>query len=446
MANVMKPRTSVIGSKQPSIMKPSAPKVITRRDAVSHLGMIGAVGLSKALFPAWMPRLAFRPKKAKAAPGDVLVAVFIRGGWDALNVVVPFGEGAAYYDKRPTLAIREPGNGDQAAIDLNGFFGLHPALRPLKDIYDAGTLAVLHAAGSPNPTRSHFDAMDVIERGTPMDKTTPTGWINRHLQSAAWKNESPFRAVGMGTMVPVSMRGPISALALKSISDFHLGGREDQLAAIQQTLSSLYSVAAPADMIGAQAAEAFSTMDLLAQLNATEYVAENGAEYPETEFGIGLKQVAQLIKANVGLETACVDIGGWDTHENQGGAEGAMGSNLAEFAGALAAFNADLSNYMGEVTLVAMSEFGRRVEENASAGTDHGHGSCMFVMGGGIKGGIYANWPSLKPEALDDGDLAMTTDYRDVLSDILTGRVLNPAIDQIFPGHTPKSIGLVNKR
>jgi uncharacterized protein (DUF1501 family) len=427
------------------LTKPTS-KTLPRREAISQLGIVGAVGLSKALFPSWMPRMAFRSKSSQSAPGDVLVAIFLRGGWDALNVIVPYGEGAKYYDKRPTIAIREPNGSDSSAIDLNGFFGAHPALRPLKDVYDQGTLAVVHAVGSPNPSRSHFDAMEYIERGTPTEKTTPTGWIGRHLQSTAWKNDSPFRAVGMGTMVPTSLRGSISALALKSIADFHLGGREDQLSMIQQTLSGLYTVEAPTDMLTKQAADVFSTMNLLQDMSASDYNPANGASYPDNEYGMGLKQVAQLIKADVGLEVACVDIGGWDTHESQGGAEGEFATNLNDLARGLAAFYADLQDYMGNVTVTAMSEFGRRATENASGGTDHGHGSCMFVMGGGVKGGVYGNWPTLAEGALDDGDLAVTTDYRDVLSEILVGRVQNPAIDQIFPNYTPNTLSLVNKR
>jgi uncharacterized protein (DUF1501 family) len=427
------------------IMNKPARKPFSRREAISQLSAAGVMGLSKALFPAWMPRMAFRKAK-QAAAGDVMVAIFLRGGWDALNVIVPYGEGAQYYDKRPTLAIREPDGSDSSAIDLDGFFGAHPALRPLTEVYQQGALAVVHAVGSPNPSRSHFDAMEYIERGTPMEKTTATGWIGRHLQSTAWKNDSPFRAVGMGTMVPTSMRGPVSALALKSIADFHLGGRDDQLNMIQRTLSGLYAVEAPTDMLSSQAADVFSTMNLLAEMSAIDYEPANGAEYPDNEYGLGLKQVAQLIKAEVGLEVACVDVGGWDTHESQGAAEGEFATNLSDLAKGLSAFYADLRDYMGNVTVTAMSEFGRRATENASGGTDHGHGSCMFVMGGGIKGGVYSKWPTLADSALDDGDLAVTTDYRDVLSEILIGRVQNMAIDQIFPNYSPNALGLVNPR
>jgi uncharacterized protein (DUF1501 family) len=421
------------------------PTTMTRRNAVQKLGMIGAVGLSKALFPEWMPRLAFRQQ---GAPGDVLVAIFLRGGMDGLSAIVPYAEGAAYYDPRPTIAVPEPNGSDGSAIDLDGFFGMNPALHPLKEVYDAGSLAVIQAVGSPNPTRSHFDAMELIERGTPMDKSTPNGWIGRHLQSAAWQNDSPFRAVGMGTMLPTSLRGAVSAVALKSIGDFHLGGREDQLQQVAASLSSLYAVEAPTDMLTSQAADVFATMSLLQSMNAVEYTPDNGAAYPDSDFGMGLKQIAQLIKAGVGLEVGCVDLGGWDTHENQGSAEtyGWMYQQLKELGEGLTAFYADLGEWMANVSVVAMSEFGRNVKENASRGTDHGRASCMFVMGGGINGGVYADWPTLQLDALEDGDLAVTTDYRNVIAEILANRVLNPALDQVFPNHQPNFLGLTKAR
>lgn len=368
---------------------------------------------------------------------DVLIVIFQRGGMDGLNTVVPFGEGAAYYDKRPTIAIAEPDGSDSAALDLDGFFGLHPALRPLKDIYDDGALTVIHGVGSPNPSRSHFDAMEYMERGIPGDKITGTGWITRHLTSAPWKNESPFRAVGMGAMIPAALRGTVSALALRSIADFHLQGREDQLASIQRTLAGLYTVTAPTDLLTAQAAGVFNTIDLLGQLAVAEYSPANGAEYPDTEYGLGLRQIAQLIKADVGLEIACVDIGGWDTHDNQGGADGSMAELLYELGGGLAALYADLQDQMAHITVVTMSEFGRTAVENASEGTDHGRASAMFVMGGGATGGVYADWRGLHAAVLDEGDLAVTTDYRDVLAEILVKRVQNDALDQIFPDYTP---------
>lgn len=418
---------------------------ISRRNLLKAAGAAGIVGLGQQLFPSWMPRMAFA-QDADRANRDVLVVIFQRGGMDGLNAVIPYAEGSLYYDKRPTIAIPEPDGGDGSIIDLNGFFGLHPALRPLKDIYDANALTIVHGAGSPNNSRSHFDAMEYMERGIPGDKITGTGWITRHLNTASWQNNSPFRAIGMGALVPASFRGTSSTLALRSIADFHLGGRQDQLTNIRNTLSGLYSVQQPTDLLSSTSAGIFNTIDLLAELSATEYVPANGASYPDSEFGMGLRQVAQLIKAGVGLEVAAVDIGGWDTHDDQGGTDGQFAGLLGELAQGLSAFYFDLQDQMQNVTVVSMSEFGRTASENASGGTDHGRASAMFVMGGAASGGVHANWNGLSDGALDEGDLAVTTDYRDILSEILTKRVNNSALDQIFPGYTPNMPGIIRSR
>jgi uncharacterized protein (DUF1501 family) len=420
----------------------------TRRDFLSKFTNAGVLGVSSALFPAWMPRLAFRAQN-QPAPGDVLVAIFLRGAIDGLSAVVPYGEGAHYYDRRPTLRVLEPGQGDASVLDLDGFFGFHPALAPLKDVYDAGSLAVVHATGSIDPSRSHFDAMQFMEYGTPGNKTTGTGWIGRHLQSVAWQNDSPFRAVGMGAMVPGALRGSVVPLSLRSIADFHLKGRTDELRRAESVLQQLYSVSAPAALLDKQAKLVFETVDLLKSINAGGYTPSNGAAYPTDNegFGLGLQQIAQLIKADVGLEVACVDLGGWDTHENQGTIGGYFNELLGTLSRGLAAFHTDMGDRMANVTVVTMSEFGRRVEENASSGTDHGHGNFMFVMGGGTLGGkVYSQWPTLAPEALNDGDLQITTDYRDVLAEVVGKRLLNPALDQVFPDHTVTPLGLVVPR
>lgn len=421
---------------------------VTRRDFLKMSGTVPIVGASSTLFPRWMPKMAFAPagQEWRVEGRDVLVCIFLRGGVDGLNTVIPYAEGAHYYDRRPTIAIPEPGSGWGSAIDLNGFFGLHPALAPLKDIYDSNGLTIVQAAGSPHPTRSHFDAMEYMERGIPGDKITGTGWITRHLESALWPNESPFRAIGMGAMLPGSLRGEMSALALQSIADFHLGGRDDQLDSIRRTLETLYSVQAPDNLLSAQARTVMETVDLLSELAVVDYVPEFGAAYPDTEFGMGLRQTAQLIKADVGLEVSCIDIGGWDTHEGQGGAEGVMATQLDELARGLLAFYTDLGDRIQNVSVVTMSEFGRTTGENASGGTDHGRANAMFIMGGGAYSQVYARWPGLHPDALDEGDLAVTLDYRDILAEIVAGRLLNPAIDSIFPNYSVQLPGLITAR
>lgn len=398
--------------------------------------------------PAWMPRLAFAPQ-GQAPRGDVLVCVFQRGGMDGLNALVPVGD-SEYYRARPTLAIPEPKSGKpDAALDLDGFFGLHPALAPLKPVWDAGALAPIHACGSPDPTHSHFDAMDTMERGTPGEKTLGTGWLGRHLAMLNG-GASPLRAVGMGAMLQAALRGPAPAVAFQSIADFHLKGRQNEreLAGIQQTLAALY--AGPAAGTAAQGLGAASTaideiMALLSKVNVAGYTPAKGAQYPEGDFGMGLMQVAQLIKAEVGLEVACIDIGGWDTHANQADE---LAARLGEFGQGLAALYTDLGDRMRTVTVVTMSEFGRRVAENGSAGTDHGHANAMFVLGDGVTGGrVHGDWPGLARERLDGpGDLALTTDYRDVLSEMLAKRLGNPNPASVFPGYAAQMRGVFGER
>ena len=413
---------------------------LTRRNFLKLSGLTALAGVMDR--PAWMPRLAFRPAAGGPA-GDILICIFLRGAMDGLNAIVPHVE-TRYHDLRPTIRIPDP---DQAngAIDLDGFFGLHPALEPLKDIYAEGDLAFIHASGSPDPSRSHFDAQDFMERGVPGNKTISSGWLARHLASVGTENDSPFRAVGMASILQTSLHGPVPAIALKSIADFHLNGNEQEIARVQQTLQSLYLGDNWLDQEGQQV---FQAIDFLEQADPSQYEPQHGAEYGEDFFGLGLKQIAQIIRADMGLEVACIDLGGWDTHANQGSVEGAMAALLTELAAGLNAFYTDLQEEFHRITLVTMSEFGRRVQENASQGTDHGHGNVMFLMGGGVNGGrVYGDWPGLEEENLDRGDLAITTDYRTVLSEIVQKRLLNDHLAEVFPNfeQTP-FLGLVQDR
>lgn len=420
---------------------------LSRRSFLKGSGTVGVIGASQRLFPSWMPKLAFQPNFQSATNRDVLVCIFLRGGMDGISAIVPYGDGKEYYDVRPTLSVPEPDSGANAAIDLDGYFGLHPAMSPLKEVYDENDLAIVHATGLTDGTRSHFDAMLYMEYGTPGEKSIGTGWIGRHLQTASWQNDSPFRAVGMGAMIPTSLRGPVSPLSIKSITDFHFKGREDEAEKLRQSLSSLYAFHDPSGTLDSQANLVWETIDLLQSLSATDYAPARNANYPDNEFGMGLRQIAQLIKAGVGLEVATLDIGGWDTHEYQGTFGGTFEYLVMDLAQGLHAFYADLGDYMHNTTVVTMSEFGRTVDENGSNGTDHGHGNVMFLMGGGVRGGqVYADWPTLAPHARDaDDDLAITTDYRDVLAEVLTQRVGNNAVDQIFPNHQVKRLGLVEQ-
>ena len=398
----------------------------SRRDFLKTSGFAAMLGLG---LPSWMPRMALS-SNPNGPIGDILICIFLRGGVDRLSVVVPHAEGSNYYDRRPTLNIPEPGQAN-GAVDLDGFFGFHPILAPLVDIFTQGDLALVHAVGSPDPTRSHFDAMDYMERGTPGEKTVETGWLGRHLSTVASQNESPFRAVGMGNLLQQSLRGPVPALALQSIADFHLQGREEEIANIQQTLAGFYSGESWLDIEGQGV---FAAFDLLEQTDPLQYEPQHGAVYSESAFGMGLKQVAQLVRAEVGLEIACLDLGGWDTHDSQGSLDGRLAGLVTELGDSLNAFYTDMQDDMGRITLVTMSEFGRRLQENGSGGTDHGHGNQMFVMGGGINGGrVYGDWPGLAEGQLDRGDLAITTDYRTVLSELVQNRLLNPNLGDVFP-------------
>ncbi len=398
---------------------------LTRRDFLKTSGLAALAGLG---LPHWMPRMAFSTHDDGPA-GDMLICIFLRGGVDGLNVIVPHAE-TRYHDLRPTIRIPDPDQ-SQGAIDLDGFFGLHPALADLKPIYDEGHLAFVHATGSPDPTRSHFQAMDTMERGTPGEQKLNSGWLGRHLASIARATNSPFRAVGMGSTLQDSLRGPVPAIALKSIADFHLQAHPQELARVQQTLAALY---AGNDWIDLEAQQIFDAFALLEAADPSQYKPQHGAQYPETSFGMGLKQIAQLIRAQVGLEVACLDIGGWDTHANEGSVEGQLASLLQVLNDGLSQFYLDMQEDMHRITLVTMSEFGRRARENGSGGTDHGHGNQMFIMGGGVNGGrVYGTWPGLEEENLDRGDLAITTDYRTVLSEIVQNRLGNSHLDEVFP-------------
>ena len=415
----------------------SLTRMRTRRQFLQSAAVLaGAVA-----WPTWMPRLAFAPTQA-APRGDTLVVVFLRGAADTLNIVVPHGE-AAYYARRPTLGIPRPDDRQAPqklrAIDLDGFFGLHPNLAPLLPAWQAGHLAPIHACGAPDESRSHFRAMELMERGVDDERGPASGWIGRHLASLNTGNHSPLRAIGLGQLPQRSLSGAVPVSALRSIADFHLGGDARAIGQMQAGLSALYAGSEPLDVVGQ---ETLGILDTLQALDPLGYAPAHAAHYPDSEFGLGLRQVAMLIKAEVGLEVAAIDVGGWDTHFAQGGSEGQMANLLADLGHGLAALHADLFDYADRLTVVTMSEFGRRVQENGSLGTDHGHGSLMLLMGGHVAGGqVGGYWPGLAPEQLvGPGDLAVTTDYRDVLAEVCLKRLNNPAVGDIFPGYaaTPR--------
>jgi uncharacterized protein (DUF1501 family) len=371
-----------------------------------------------------------------ASRGKSLVVVFQRGGMDGLNVVIPFND-RAYYQLRPSIAVAEPASGEARAIDLDGFYGLHPALAPLKNIYDKGQLAIVHAAGSPDNTRSHFDAQDYMEIGTPGTKSTPDGWLNRYL-NAKKIGDSPFRGVAFGAQTPRMLGGPVPTLSLASIEEFRLRNP-----AMSATLQKLY--ANSTDPLFRQGGN--SLFDAMARLRQIESrIPPSNAAYPNGKLGAGLRQIARLIKADAGLEIAFTEIEGWDTHVAEGGATGQLANRLKELGDSLAAFHQDLGDRIDDVMVVTMSEFGRTARENGNRGTDHGHANVMFVLGGRVRGGkVYGRWPGLAPEVLYEGrDLDLTTDYRSVCGEVLGHHLGQRDVSRIFPGfRAPSAMGLV---
>jgi uncharacterized protein (DUF1501 family) len=399
----------------------------------------GALALvTMGLSPSFLRRTAFGMELKGAAKGKTLICLFQRGAADALNVVVPHGE-KAYYTLRPSIAIPRPGGltrgiSSANAIDLDGFFGLHPALAPLKPLYDRGILAPIHAVGSPSATRSHFDAQDYMETGTPDVKGTTDGWLNRYLAvkgTCAECAPNPFRAVALTPQTPRILEGPAETVAMNSLDEFTVrttGSQADRLEALYRTGS--------ADLVHGTGAEMFDAVKMLRAANPRKYLASNGAQYPRSQFGQRLLQIAQLIKANVGLEIAFADIGGWDTHVNQGATTGQLALRLTDFAQSINALVTDLGDRMADVVIMTMSEFGRMASENGNRGTDHGHAGALFVIGGSVKGGkVYGKWPGLEREQLYEGrDLALTTDFRSVFSEVTANHLGAAKLEKIFPG------------
>jgi uncharacterized protein (DUF1501 family) len=399
----------------------------------SFLKSTGIGFLALGLPPSFLVRAAGAEQGGR---GKALVVIFQRGGMDGLNVVIPFKD-QAYYALRPSIAVKEPAAGEERAIDLDGYFALHPALASLKTIYDNGKLAIVHAAGSPDNSRSHFDAQDYMEIGTPGIKSTPDGWLNRYL-SEKQASVSPFRGVAVSPQTPRMLAGAAPTLSMSSIEEFRLRN-----VAMAPTLEKLY--ANSTDPLFRQGGK--SLFDAMARLRAIESkIPPSTASYPAGRFGVGLKQIARLIKADAGLEIAFNEIEGWDTHVAEGGATGQLANRLKELGDGLAAFYQDLGDRVEDIVLVTMSEFGRTARENGNRGTDHGHANVMFVLGGRVRGGkVYGRWPGLAPEVLYEGrDLDLTTDYRAVCGEVLARHLAQRELNKIFPGfRSSSSLGLV---
>ncbi len=416
---------------------------ISRREAFSK-GLSATLSSAHANWPQWMPRIAMAGPK-KAPKGDTLVVIFLRGGADGLSIIVPHGE-PNYYKARPTIAMARPddkkADKNLKALELDGFFGASPFMAPLMPFFKNHQMLAVHATGSTNPTRSHFEAMDFMERGEPDGHALGTGWIGRHLASLDTGSTAFLRGIGWGDQVQQALRGTVNATALRSIVDYHLGGDANTANQMLNALNSLYNLDQGA--LQQSAAETKQVVDLLKKVNVASYKPAGGVKYdPNSDLDMALMQTAALIKADVGLEVSAIDVGGWDMHISL---MPSMAGTLTKLAKGLANFGNDMaaSMQMQKLTVVVMSEFGRRVGENADRGLDHGHGNAMLIMGGNVAPrAVITKWPGLKDPKLDSGDLAITIDYRDVLSEILTKRLNNDQIDTIFPGYKPTMHGIV---
>jgi len=397
--------------------------------ALASVGLVGGV-------PSFLRRVA-AGVQSPAGRRKTLIAIFQRGAVDGLNMVVPHGE-SAYYELRPQIAIARPGRGaaGEAALDLDGFFGLHPSMAPLKRFWDEKRLGVVHAVGSPDNTRSHFDAQDYMESGTPGVKSTQDGWLNRFVQARPDPKATPFRAISLTQSLPRSMQGRAPAVAMRNLADFQIragagAGR------VQGGFEGLYEQGV-SDVLRGTGHETFEAVNFLKRVNPAQHRPENGAQYPRGPFGSSLLQIAQLVKAGVGLEVAFTDVGGWDTHRAQGGARGQLANLLGQFAQGVAALVTDLGPArMQDVVVLTMSEFGRTVRQNGTGGTDHGHANAMLVVGGAVRGGkVYGRWPGLREEQLHEGrDLALTTDFRDVFGEVASKHLGQADLRRVFPGY-----------
>ena len=396
---------------------------------------------------------------------DTLVILFLRGGADGLNIIIPFGD-EHYYRLRPNLALPAPSDRTMSvssrAINLDGFYGLHPSLAPLLPLYLEGKFAAVHAVGSGDHTLSHFQAMATMERGLYRDSGAASGWLARHLNATASDEDSPLRAVALTDTMPDTLRGANSAAALTTLTDFRLiipempTGSDGKAHhnpfkgahAMTECLKTLYkgdTSSSPQEAnLARGGAETLRAMDTLKGVTSRPYHPDFGAKYPKGSTGHALQQVACLIKAGVGLETAFLNVEGWDTHVAQGRDTGWQPSRLSILGTALSAFSLDIGVHLDHTTIVVMTEFGRRAYENTGLGTDHGRASCMLILGGGVQGGkVYAKWPGLDDQHLVlGGDLHVTTDYRDVLAEILSRRLRNSSMTSVFPDFIPHPLGI----
>lgn len=401
--------------------------------------------MSKLNRRAFLKNLAFSSDKGAPREGKVLVCIFLRGGADTLNMFVPYAD-SDYYKQRPTIAIPPPNKSKpnaEASIRLNDLYALHPRLKPILPIYQNGRLAIVQAVGSDNPTGSHFDTQDQIEHGEAYGKTIGGGWLGRHLRTNSQNHQTPLSAVSIGTSVCESLNGAPSVSALDSLDEVKLQAEPGESHAMLEALSNLYGT--EINVLSQPGKDTIQLLNRVQHMHNGGYRPDNNAFYTDDNLSKGLKEIARLIKANVGLQVACIDFGGWDTHFVQGSSEGLQADNIAYLGKALEAFDADLHKFHAKVTTIVMTEFGRRTYENGSLGTDHGQGSAMMIIGGGVRGGkFYGDWTGVADQETDllgPSGLRIKHDYRAVLSEVLSGMLHNHDIHKVFPGFKPVPIG-----
>ena len=417
---------------------------LTRRAFLKRGGLaLVSVGTMPLWGPSFLQQLVFASDPSRTGGKKILICIFQRGAVDGLSMVVPYGD-PHYYQARPEIAIPEPTQkaGPEGVIDLDGFFGFHPNMSALLPMYKSGHLALIQACGSPSSNRSHFDAQDFMECGVADDKSLRTGWLNRALLECPEDRAklTPFRAVSMTSMLPRTLQGDQEALAIPDLKSFGVGS-----GGVVPTAGSMSAAngfegmydSAVGDLLHGTGKDAFDAISMLKAADPTKYSPQNGAKYPNGAFGRSLMQISQMIKANLGVEVAFAEVGGWDTHVNQGGSQGQLANRFTEFSGGLAALYQDLGDRMDDVVVLTMSEFGRTVHQNGNRGTDHGHATCFMVLGGPIHGGkVYGEWPGLAREQLfENRDLMLTTDYRDVFAELSQKHLGAINVDKIFPNH-----------
>ncbi len=382
-------------------------------------GAVAMAGFGTA--PVWLARAA----SAAEGKRKTLLVIFQRGAADGLNIVAPFSE-PRYKELRPTIAVQAPG-GDNGPVDLDGHFALHPSLQPLKNLWSQGHFAIVHAAGSPDPSRSHFDAQDYMESGTP-GKPSSDGWLNRALSAPA-QGTSPLRAVSVGPQLPRTLRGERPAVSVNGLQSMQVGGEKTT-----NMLESMYASSSD-QRLSSTGKDAFAAKRMIESITREPARRTADGGYGQGgALGQNLQQLARLIKADAGVEAGFAEVGGWDHHGNEGPQ---LGTLLRQFGSAISAFCNDMGDRMEDIVVVTMSEFGRTAQENGNGGTDHGHGGVMMVFGGPVRGGkVYGKWPGLEREQLYEGrDLAVTTDFREVLGELVRGHLGQKDLAGVFPGY-----------